>query len=910
MIYTRHLLFLLFLALYPLLLQAQSAVAGRQKIGFNTEWSFSKDRDKWTPVSLPHSWNVKDAMDDEPGYYRGFGWYKKIFKATASFSTQTVSLCFDGVNQETEVYLNGKLAGSHTGGYSGFVIPLSAFLNYGGDGRNELLVKVTNRFNENIAPLTADFTFYGGIYRNVSLLLTNPVHFSKQDYGSDGLYLKTHVSAEKAEIALKALVENTTAVSRKILLKTLIYDPQGKVIASQQSLYRLNPTEKRTLSQSLPDLPKPQLWSPSSPALYRVVSYMMDAKTQTILDEQSTAIGLRWFKFDAELGFFLNGKSLKLIGASRHQDYEGFGNAVPEALQIRDVELLKAMGGNFLRVAHYPQDPVILETCDRLGILASVEIPLVNTITESDAFRRNCENMQREMIRQNFNHPSVIIWAYMNEILLKPKFGNDKPRQQLYFKHVAELAHALDSLSRKEDPSRYTMLACHGDFERYHQAGLTTIPMVLGWNLYQGWYGGQLDGFGQFLDRHHVDLPGMPILVTEYGADADPRIRSSSAQRFDKSLEYALKFHQVYLNEILKRPFVSGAMAWNLADFGSESRDETMPHVNNKGLLSFSRQPKDTYFLYQAYLLDKPSLKILSADWKERTGVADSGSNVVLQVVQVATNLPSAELLLNGKSLGRKTSIAHICEWQVPFSDGINRIEVVAGTDMITNTAVLHVNDVAEINFKVLPYYFNATAEFYPMHILLGAKRFFKDDQDVIWMPDQVYRKGSWGHIGGQPYIAKSGMAPYGTDKNIKGTVNDPIYQTQQIDLKSYQMDVPDGNYELTMFFAELEGGPAKEPLIYNLPPANSAVQSVDDFINIKKTIPKKTIPVNSQRIFNLNINGQLFPEAINLAGDYGYATAVMKKIEINVTNGRGIVISFIPLQGKPVLNALQLRKI
>ena len=897
MIGTRH-FFIVFLTLFPFFSQAQSGLANTQKVGFNGKWSFSKDQQKWQPVSLPHSWNVKDAMDDEPGYYRGYGWYKKTFKATAAFRNKMVSLRFDGVNQEAEVYLNGKLAGRHIGGYAGFVIPITAFFNYHGEGMNEVVVKVTNRFNEDIAPLTADFTFYGGIYRSVSLLLTDPVHFSRQDNGSDGLYLNTVVSAEKAALRLKALLENTSGTTRKLQLKTVVYNPQGKVVSVQQSAFRLKADEKVTVAQVLPELLQPQLWSPANPALYRVVSDIIDTKTQSTLDRLSSTLGLRWFKFDADQGFFLNGKPLKLIGASRHQDYEGFGNAVPKALQIRDVELLKAMGGNFLRVSHYPQDPVILETCDRLGILASVEIPLVNTITESAAFTLNCENMQREMIRQNFNHPSVIIWAYMNEILLKPKFANDKERQQLYYKHVAELAQSLDKLTREEDSSRYTMLACHGDFQRYHQAGLTKIPMVLGWNLYQGWYGGNLDGFGQFLDEHHKDLPGMPLLVTEYGADADPRIHSSAPQRFDKSVEYALKFHQVYLNEILKRPFISGALAWNLADFGSETRDETMPHINNKGLLTFSRQPKDTYYLYQAYLLEQPFLKVLSAGKNERTAVADSGSHISKQLVQVATNLPAVELFINDKSLGLQKSVSHVCEWQVPFIDGPNKIEAVA------TTAGLRYSDVSEINFKLIPYLFNQVAEFYPLHILLGAKRSFTDNQHVVWIPDQPYRKGSWGHIGGQPYKAVNGMAPYGSDKNIRGTENDPVYQSQLVDLKSYQIDVPDGNYELTLFFAELEGGPAKEALVYNLSRTKSTEQADSSLMMMKKNIY-----VNEQRVFNLSVNGILFPEAINLAGDYGYVTAVKKTTELNITNGKGILIKFLPLKGKPVLNALQLRK-
>ena len=874
-------LFLYSLIVVPFIGDAQQMSAQRQKTGFNAGWSFSKDEKQWAPVVVPHTWNIADVMDDEPGYYRGYGWYRKTFIAGAELKNSKISLSFDGVNQEAEIFVNGIRAGSHAGGYTGFNISITDLLKFGGQFKNEILVRVTNRFNADIAPLTADFTFYGGIYRNINLLVTAPVHFYGEDYGAGGVYISTpRVSAARAEIRLKGVLENSSAGKRKLGLKTVIYDPEGQVVSSLISSVNLKAAEKKTILQNLPELLKPKLWSPSNPELYRVVTQILDSRTNVVLDEVVNPLGIRWFRFDADKGFFLNGKALKLIGASRHQDYEGLGNAVPEALQIRDVELLKEMGGNFLRVAHYPQDPVILQTCDRLGILASVEIPVVNSITETAEFTKNCENMQIEMIRQNFNHPSVIIWAYMNEILLKPQFNDDKARQKIYFDHVRALAQSLDNLTRAEDPSRYTMLACHGDFNRYNQVGLTKIPMVLGWNLYQGWYGGDLNGFADFLDKHHRELPGMPLLVTEYGADADPRIRSFSPVRFDKSVEYALKFHQVYLNAILERPFVSGAMAWNLADFNSETRDETMPHINNKGLLTFDRKPKDTYYLYQAYLSDKPFIKI-AADWKERSGVADSGRVFSGQMIQVATNLDNAELFLNGKSLGVKTAKDHLCEWQVPFTNGANQLLAVNPSNPV-------LADRIDIRFSLIPYVFDPVQAFRPLRILLGASRYFIDDENSLWIPDQPYRKGAWGFIGGQPYKVSNGRTAYGTDKNIRNTANDPIYQTQQVDLKQYKLDVPDGVYEVTLYFAELIGGEKKEALAYNLD--NRQVKEQEE-----------------QRVFNLKINEAMYPETINLAADNGYATAVQKKIQVIVTNGKGIVIDLIPLKGKPVLNALKI---
>jgi beta-galactosidase len=870
---------------------------GRQLVGFNDQWFFSKDVSgtagikglgslQWEPVTLPHTWNDKDVNDDEPGYYRGTGWYKKDFVTEDNFVGKAVFLSFDGVNQETEIYINGKLAGKHLGGYTRFIIPVTQILNFKGSKLNQVAVKVTNRFNDDIPPLTADFTFFGGIYRNVNLLIANPVHFSQSDFGSTGVFISTpRVAEQSKQIQVKSVIENTSSVpTGNVKLVTTVFDAEGLQLASHSTETKIACGEKKAVMQDLKLARKPSLWSPAAPYLYRVVTQIINKQNKEVLDEVSNPLGFRWFKFDADKGFYLNGQPFKIIGASRHQDYKGLGNAVPPSMQIHDMELLKAMGGNFVRIAHYPQDPVILQTCDKLGILASVEIPVVDGITETGAFAANCKNMQIEMVRQNFNHPAVILWGYMNEVLLKPKYVNDKPRQTAYYSSVRNLAKTLDSLTRKEDASRYTMIACHGDFDLYHNAGITQVPMVLGWNLYQGWYSADLVDFSRFLDRHHQVLPTLPLLVTEYGADTDPRIHAFKPLKFDKSIEYALKYHQVYLNAIIKRPFVSGAMAWNLADFSSETREETMPHINNKGLLTIDRRPKDSYYLYQAYLLNKPFVKILPGLWKYRSGKSDSATQTCNQPIQVISNTKNVELFLNGKSLGAKPVIDHISEWMVPFADGANQIKAVSLDDS-------SVTDVSNVNFKLLPFAYSGNQPV-ELNILLGSQRYFMDEtMQQLWMPDQPYKKGSWGFVGGEAFINKGSRLSYGTGKNILKTDNDPVYQTQQVGLNQYKLDVPDGEYELTLHFAELIGGAVKESLVYNL----------------DKSVHKEQ---QEQRIFDVKVNGSMFLPAFNIATDYGYATAVSKKINVIVSGHDGLTIDFTPIKGKPVLNALQLRRI
>jgi beta-galactosidase len=868
---------------------------GREVTKINTGWLFTKDttlhRDKdgqaksaWQQVNLPHTWNTDDVMDDTPGYYRGEGWYKRTITIPLPYQSKEVSLYFEGANQVTTVFINGKKAGTHAGGYTAFSIPITSYVKYGQE--NEVLVKVDNSHNESIPPLTADFTFYGGIYRDVYLMVNGRVHFSSADHASKGIFVTTPiVNTDLASLNIQGLITNSNKAVQKVKVITTLFDQQQKPVVQTTITVPLKGHTENRFEQHPLAIKQPQLWSPESPYLYTAVTEIKDFKNGDVLDVVKSPVGFRWFHFDANEGFFLNGKPYKLIGASRHQDYQGMGNAVPDDIAVRDVELIKVMGGNFLRVAHYPQDPSVLEACDRLGLLASVEIPIVNEITESEAFYQNSECMQLEMIRQNFNHPSVIIWCYMNEVLLRPHFTNDKERQKTYFQNVAALAKRLDSITRKEDPYRYTMIAYHGDHNRYKNAGLLSIPMISGWNLYSGWYGGNLNDFGHQLDVIHKTLPDKPLLVTEYGADADPRITSTNPVRFDKSVEYATNFHRIYLNEIRKRSFVAGGMVWNLADFNSETRTETMPHINNKGLLKWDRSPKDLYYYYQASLLPTPVLKILGGQ-QTRTGVCDSNRITSSQPLQVASNATWVQLVVNGNAMEKRKVEAGLTQWMLPFTNGMNTIVALADINgkMVSDTAL--------IDFSMQPNHFeDAAFPFRQMNILLGATRYFTDSANRIWQPDQPYKQGSWGSVGGSFYKMKNNnRLPYGTDNNILNTYNDPIYQTQQVGIQQYRMDVPNGTYEITLHFAELVGGNV-EGLVYNL----SSTSQHEETAN---------------RVFTVLVNNKIELKEFNLSKEYGVASAVSKKVAVTVTDNKGIIIDFQPIIGEPVLNALELKKI
>ncbi len=848
----------------------------RTQINLDKDWKFTIDSTQQAQtINLPHTWNKDDVMDDTPGYYRGACWYRKNLTLNDSYKGKKLFLYFNGANQETEVYINGHKAGSHKGGYTRFCVEADQYLKIGPQETNEIAVKVDNSFNENIPPLTADFTFYGGIYRDVYLIATNKSHFTLT-HAANGVFITTpYVSAASASVKITGQVDGSTT---NLALVTTVLDG-AKTIAKVKS----NLTSADFI-QNIPAITKPHLWSPDAPHLYLVRTQLVDAKTGAVLDEVNNPLGFRWFKFDGEKGFFLNGKSLKLVGTSRHQDFEGLGNAIPANYNVHDVELLKQMGGNFLRVSHYPQDPKILETCDKLGILASVEIPVVNTITESEAFTETCKNMQVEMIRQNFNHPSVVIWAYMNEVLLRPKFGNDKARQQIYFSNIKKLAQTLDSLTRKEDPSRYTMIACHGDYNRYRTVGLVQIPQIIGWNLYSGWYGGQTSDFAKFLDNFHKDFPALPVIISEFGADADPRIHATEPIKFDKSVEYAVNFHKVYLKAIESRPFVAGAAVWNLADFNSETRDETMPHINNKGLLTWNRKPKDTYYYYQANLAKKPFVKV--STWQIRAGVSDSLNEAVCtQQVIVFSNAPKVNLKVNGINLGSKAVVDGMARFSVPFKNGLNKLEAIASNQTYT--------DAATINFNLIPIRLQADNHSdLHINILLGAKRFYIDQNQNIWQPDQSYKPGGFGSVGGSAYVMKgNGRQSCGTDRNIINTNDDPIYQTQQVGIQSYRFDVPNGRYEIILHFAELTTDKIKEALAYNLD--NSTAKEA-----------------SQERIFDVSVNDKPLLLNFSAVNKYGSLKAGTEKTEVTVTGNNGITINFKPVKGEPILNAVQLRKI
>lgn len=875
--------------LFLFLLMAMTMMSGlwaRERVVYtvNDAWEFSRtaadaaaDGD-WETVNIPHTWNAGDGDDEVPGMYRGQAWYRKSVTVPIEFSDRRALFYFEGANQEVELYVNGSHVGSHIGGYTRFCFDITPYLKFG--EKNLFAVSVNNRYNPDIPPLSADFTFYGGIYRDIYLKFISPVHVATNDYASSGVYIRTpEVSEESASVEVTVLLSNDSGVRADVVVENLICDADGNAVKSEKTAMKIAAGETREYVSKKMTVDSPCLWDIDNPYLYRLYTRVFDRKSGKLLDEVAETFGLRWFSFSADEGFFLNGKHRKLIGTCRHQDFYKKGNALRDEFHIQDIMLIKKMGGNFLRVSHYPQDPVVMEMCDKLGIVTSVEIPVVNAVTESQAFLDNAVNMAVEMVRQDFNRPSVMIWGYMNEILLRQPYSTDGELAE-YYLAVEKVARALEDRIRKEDPSRYTMMAYHNAPERYEKAHLTEIPMIMGWNLYQGWYEPDINEFQRLLDRAHEVYKGKVLIVTEYGPGVDPRLHTTAPERFDFSQDYGLIYHNHYVREMAKRPFIAGSSLWNLNDFYSESRVDAVPHVNNKGIVGLDREIKDTYLLYCALLSAKPYLAVGQREWKARGGAEISGG-ACLQSVPVFTNASEVELFLNGESLGRKpVESAHVI-FEVPFRDGRNVLEasaVICGAE---------VRDRLEVDFQLVP---ACLEDFTRMNVMLGSPRYFDDrESNTAWIPEQEYRPGSWGYIGGEPYRrATSFGSMLGSEIDILGTDMNPVFQTQRVGIEAFRADVPDGEYSVCLYFAELDKAKTGEALVYNL--GADAVQT----------------DVQT-RIFDVAINGTDVLPGFNIADEYGAGRAVIRKFHVNVTGGRGLTVSFRARQGQPVLNAISI---
>jgi beta-galactosidase len=837
----------------------------------NESWSFYKGKLKnpfdkaseasWEKVTIPHSWNTKDILDDEKGYYRGEAWYKKTMTIPQIYENQQVFLLFEAANQVASLFINGEPVGEdHIGGYTTFARDITSAIK---KGSNEIAVKVDNSHNDEIVPHSADFSFYGGIYRDIQLIITKPLHFEVANLGTNAIFVRT---PEVSEASAKITVQSKLIRPKKgtYYTRQLLFNADNELVKTVKSRTSFQKDAYNSFS-----IDKPNLWSPDSPYLYKLVSEIVDRKGN-VYDRVENSIGLRWFSFDAKKGFFINGKPIKLIGTNRHQDFLGKANAVSDEIHRNDIKLLKDMGSNFLRIAHYPQDPAILEMCDKLGLVATLEIPFVNKAAANETGKQNTVNMLKEAIRFNYNHPSIVAWNLGNETTMKaPKtFGEE------YVKHFVSTHEVLAKTIKEEDETRYSYSVFFREPAYQDRLGIRFTELV-GYNKYYGWYVQELEDIDKNL-RNLVNKsleldPDKPFILSEYGGGADPRLRSYNPTRFDFSVDYQFLLHKYYMKTILDMPEIVGANVWNYADFQVEHRRDAVPHINSKGLVSATREKKDVYYLYQALLKKSPFLAISSKGWNKRSGIADvEEATFASQPITIVGNAKDVEVFVNGTSLGKKAFEFSTATFDVPFANGQNLIEAISEKD----GKIL--KDVAIIDFNLIPKDLKSnTNTFEEIAINVGSYCYFieTDNMDYLWMPDKAYEKGGFGYVGGEllKHPSKRRNA-IGTDVSVKGTENDPIYQTQRIGIEAYKFDVPKGTYELSLLLAELK--------------------------------------TKDQNEMDIIINGKTIWSNINLKKAYGNDRGVAKRFLISVNDDNGITINFKAHKGKTRLSGIKLRKV
>lgn len=676
--------------------------SGRQICNINKNWFYlednakdfrrlSKTDKKWQKINLPHTWNVWDVTDVLPGYRRDISWYEKELFIPDNKMPVKYVLYFEGVNIESEIYVNGKKAGEHTGGYVGFEVDITPFINNG--ELNKIHVKTDNSYNPEVIPSQkSDFFIYGGITRDVWLKVLPLNHIEK-------IFVKTpDVSESEALTEIKVEVANNSKEQIEVISNLI--DPNGKQLFSTKSMYTSNTS---TINIELPVLKNPQLWSPDSPNLYTIQVQLNIAGK--LVDSVEDKFGYRWYEFKENGPFFLNGKRLLLKGTHRHEEHAGYGNAMPNELHRKDMQMIKDMGANFVRLAHYPQDPEVYLTCDKLGLLVWDELPWCRGGVGNDQWKENSKNMLQEMILQNYNHPSIIMWSVGNEVYWLPDFddGGNIDSIRAFVKELNDIAHELD-------PGRVTSIR-----KFYDGAELVDVFSP---SIWAGWYSGVYTNYEKALfdsrnkykrffhaeyggSSHvgrHVENPvsGEGLIPTDgWEEEVNQAKLKNIAKVGDWSESYIVDLFDWHLHVSQNLDWFTGNAQWAFKDFGTPLRPENaIPFVNQKGLVDREGKPKDAYYVFKSYWAEFPKFcYIESHTWTER-----NGPKGLKREVPVFSNCDEVEFLLNGKTMGRKKRIvnkfpAQGLVWEVEFVQGENKLTAIGYSErkIVTKDSV-HLN--------------------------------------------------------------------------------------------------------------------------------------------------------------------------------------------------------------------------
>ncbi len=618
----------------------------REIINLNNGWAFSKTAEgipsamptDWEAVNVPHSWNAIDGQDGGNDYFRGTAYYAKELKKAELPQAERYYLEIRGANSSADVFVDGKKLCHHDGGYSTWRVDVTEAL-----GENSLLViAVDNSPNEIVYPQMADFTFYGGLYRDVNLICVAESHFDLGYYGAPGIKVTPCVDGANAAVEAEVFVTN---LKEGQTIKYTIYDKEENVVATVESAE----TKANFVIENV------HLWhGRKDPYLYCCEAELME--NGQVIDNVCTRFGCRTFKIDPNNGFILNGEEYPLRGVSRHQDRWGFGNALLPEHHEEDIDMICEVGCTTIRLAHYQHDQYFYDLCDEMGLVIWAEIPYISRHMPTG--RETTITQMKELVAQNYNHPCIVVWGLSNEITIN---GSDAD--------LLENHRILNDLCHEMDKTRLTTIAavsmCSMD-DPYLQ-----IPDVVSYNHYFGWYGGETDMNGPWFDAFHAKHPTIPIGCSEYGCEA-LNWHTSDPQQGDYTEEYQAYYHEELIKQLFTRKYMWATHVWNMFDFGADARNEGGENgQNHKGLVTFDRKyKKDSFYAYKAWLSDEPFVHLCGKRYIDR--VED------VTKVTVYSNQPSVELFANGESLGVKEAADHFFYFDVP-NVGETKLEAVSG---------------------------------------------------------------------------------------------------------------------------------------------------------------------------------------------------------------------------------------
>ncbi|MFC5460584.1 glycoside hydrolase family 2 TIM barrel-domain containing protein [Massilia niabensis] len=836
------------------------------RFAFGDEHTEKSDGSNWQVVNLPHTWNrigghstkAADANDK-----RGKGWYRLSFTAGAAAAKPRRSwLQFDGASIVSDVWLNGVHLGRHHGGVSGFRFDVTDALR---TGDNLLVVRTDNTAPDTkgaataeTLPMGGDWFMYGGLYRKVSLITTAPVHIELGDHGGPGVYARTvSVEAGRARVEVTAKVRHNAGATQAVQVRTSLLDARGRAVASSTQPLDMAVSSLQEVKSSL-EVAKPRLWNGvADPYLYTLrVDLLSGART---VDTVSQNFGIRTMRFDPDKGFFLNGKPLALRGVNRHQETGANGWAATDAELERDYAIIKEIGANTVRLAHYQHPKAGYDLADRMGLVVWAEVPLVllsapyGEPTATPGFIANAEQHLRELIRQNFNHPSIAVWSIANE----PNLGNVWMRPKPL---TVPLLKRLAALARAEDPSRAPVLAsCCGNLPgslmpTSKGPGLDSPPEavdVYGVNVYFGWYYSTVSGLSAYLDEMHAFYPNKAMSVTEYGAGG------ALSQHTDNPLGGPIvaggrphpEGFQSYIHEhtwpqLRDKPYLWGSWLWNMFDFGTAIRMEgDLVDTNDKGIVSFDRKvKKESFYFYKAHWNPEPMIYLAGHRYTERASpVAD---------VKAYTNAPKASLSVNGRDLGSVDCVERICLWRnVVLAKGDNDMLVSASVKgkTLRDRAVWRRAD-GPGTYRVLA---GQLGVMQTSAGLYGSDNFFNGGEGQLLNPP-----------------ARGTPPP---PKVVAGAADQAMYLAYRTGRFSYALPLPNGEYNLTLRFVE---------------------------------------PVESQtagkRVFDVRVQGSVALADLDIAGQAGSMKALERTVPLRVNDGKAM-IEFIPKTGVAILSSFSI---